>query len=127
MKMQPEFMKRNQITCMEKAIVRSMPDTVGLSTRAADQPGVHPAVRLAAGAPRCADVKLFAAPELDRNGLSEGPFERPTHSRAHVLSGLLSASPPSGAQEACCGMASSLGNVQKSAGFIPEVNHWLRF
>ena len=56
---------------------------------------------------RCAERKLFAAPELDRNGLSEPLSAR--HTRAHVLS-------VPDAQEACCGMASSLGNVQKSAG-----------
>ena len=93
--------------------VRSRPDTVGLSTRAADQPGEHP-VRLAAGAP-CAERKLFAAPELDRKGLSEPLSTLCTP--AHVLSAQR-------AQEACCGMASSLGECKKSAGFIHEVNHW---
>ena len=63
----------------------------------------------------CADVKLFAAPELDRKGLSEPLSAR--HTRAHVLS-------VPGAQEACCGMASSLGKCKKSAGFIHELNHF---
>ena len=60
----------------------------------------------ASAAARCADVKLFAAPELDRKGLSEPLSTLCTP--AHVLSAQR-------AQEACYGMAPSLGECKKSA------------
>ena len=69
----------------------------------------------ASAAARCADVKLFAAPELDRNGLSEPLSAR--HTRAHVLS-------VPDAQEACRGMASSLGECKKSALSRVLFNHF---
>ena len=65
----------------------------------------------------CADVKLLDQLKLRPHGLRE-PLSN-LHTPAHVLSVQI-------AQRAGCGKASSLGVVQKSAGFIHEVNHWLR-
>ena len=94
--------------------LRSRPDTVGLWTRAADQPGEHP-LRLESS---CGGVRFPAQLRFGPNGLRE-PLSNPgTH--AHVLSAEI-------AQRACCGKAPSLGPCRKTAGFSHEVNHLLRF
>ena len=83
--------------------VRSRPDTVGLWTRAADQPGEHP-VRLAAGAP---SGNLRLSPSLGPMETQSGePLSNPGTQHLAPSAGI--------AQRAGCGKGPGLGPRRKT-------------